>query len=63
MKCCICRHPITGYGHNPWPIQGTALRPRCCDICNDMFVIPARFRLYGVGPLIAQTKVKEEKKA
>lgn len=38
-KCSICAEDI-GYrsGHTAWPVNDG----RCCDLCNDMFVIPAR---------------------
>jgi hypothetical protein len=37
--CCICGLPsIVGLGHNPAPFLGH----RCCDVCNDLLVIPAR---------------------
>lgn len=45
MKCCICRREIpakgdwTG-GNNAEPVANG----RCCDECNDNFVIPARLQ-------------------
>ena len=45
--CCICGKPCepwheepTGYGNNPDPlgVEGD----RCCDVCNNIYVIPAR---------------------
>jgi len=47
--CCLCGEPCepwheppTGYGNNPAPlgVEGD----RCCNVCNDIYVIPARFR-------------------
>jgi len=38
MKCVLCGYKIFGYGHNPAPLASG----RCCDICNDTKVIPAR---------------------
>ncbi len=48
IKCCICEqdilpnaiHESLGWyeGHNAEPVK----EGRCCDGCNDMFVIPAR---------------------
>jgi hypothetical protein len=40
--CVICCDPFTGYGNNPHPVKFTG---RCCDTCNDKYVIPARFML------------------
>lgn len=40
-RCCICGSEITGWGNNPWPVEKDE-NARCCDNCNDLFVIPAR---------------------
>lgn len=45
LKCCLCSNPIVpqenGWegGHNAEPIG----HGRCCDDCNDSFVIPIRW--------------------
>ena len=39
--CCICGEKIEGYGNNPEPYM-PAEAGRCCDLCNQKFVIPAR---------------------
>ena len=39
--CCICGKPFTGWGNNPYPVNSDE-DARCCDICNDRVVIPAR---------------------
>ena len=50
MKCCICgceiEHPYTKnyFGNNPWPISIND-EDRCCDNCNELYVIPARIEL------------------
>lgn len=51
-KCCICKSTFEGYGNNP---QGALdknykqkkFKPedRCCDECNNKFVIPGRIYL------------------
>lgn len=41
QRCSICNASFEGYGHNPAPI-GDANADRCCDMCNDLVVIPAR---------------------
>jgi hypothetical protein len=37
-ECSICNASYTGHGHNAWPVSNG----RCCDICNDMAVLPVR---------------------
>lgn len=39
--CCICGKKFTGWGNNPWPVVKDD-DARCCDVCNDTEVIPAR---------------------
>lgn len=39
--CCICGQEFTGCGNNPYPVNSDEYA-RCCDICNDTVVIPAR---------------------
>ena len=39
--CCICGEKIEGYGNNPEPYM-PAKYGRCCDLCNQKFVVPAR---------------------
>jgi len=42
-KCVICGAEITGYGHNPAPLnEGIG---RCCEDCNTIIVIPTRINL------------------
>ena len=43
MKCSICKHNDIlppGYGNNAQPINND----RCCDSCNNEFVIPKRLK-------------------
>lgn len=42
MICCICKQKIEGHGHNPDPFPTEWKEQRCCDICNELLVIPAR---------------------
>ena len=44
-RCCLCGEPFKGYGHNPAPLTDD-VRMRCCDNCNDRYVMPAR-RMVG----------------
>lgn len=39
--CCICGMPIEGWGNNPDPVVREP-RARCCDECNQRYVLPAR---------------------
>ncbi len=41
--CCICKLPIDGFGNNPAPFKGN----RCCDKCNQNYVIP--LRIYSIS--------------
>ena len=38
MKCKICNETILGHGHNAQPVANG----RCCDVCQDTKVLPAR---------------------
>lgn len=40
-KCCICGLPLDGHGNNPAPVKSEG---QCCDMCNAVYVIPARLR-------------------
>lgn len=41
FRCCICGQDFTGFGNNPWPVVKDE-DARCCDVCNETKVIPAR---------------------
>lgn len=43
FTCSICGDKFIGWGNNPWPIT-LGEDDKCCDMCNSVFVIPARFR-------------------
>ena len=43
--CCFCGDDVGRYGHNPAPVSDTG---RCCDVCNQMVVIPARISMMGL---------------
>ena len=58
MKCCICEKEIIGYGNNPdgamWKNRLGEIEElefgaedRCCDECNNRYVIPGR--LYRIN--------------
>lgn len=49
MKCCICNKTINGWGNNPYGALKINNKPikwnkedRCCDKCNEEYVIPGR---------------------
>ena len=42
MKCCICHSEIDGYGNNPYPYFSEDEQARCCDACDNEFVLAAR---------------------
>ena len=42
MKCCICGKECENeFGNNPWPISNNE-EDRCCNECNDTWVLYAR---------------------
>lgn len=42
VKCAICRGDLENeYGNNPYPIVKSE-EAKCCNTCNEFFVIPAR---------------------
>jgi len=45
-KCVICKeYVIGGYGHNPDPVE---IEGRCCGVCNENVVIPARLEVNSI---------------
>jgi hypothetical protein len=43
--CIICGEPVWGHGHNAEPVASG----RCCDTCQDVEVMPARYDLIFSG--------------
>ena len=42
--CCLCGNECENeWGNNPWPLSKKP-EDRCCDVCNDTKVIPARLK-------------------
>jgi hypothetical protein len=39
-QCSICFRRYTEFGHPAEPVESG----RCCNVCNDLVVIPARLR-------------------
>ena len=40
-KCVICGNEYEGMGNNPTPIKEHG---KCCDECNENYVLPARIK-------------------
>jgi hypothetical protein len=42
--CCICDEVSNGFGNNPETVGALkySLDAKCCDWCNNTFVVPAR---------------------
>lgn len=48
--CCICGNECEDmYGNNPAPLMADTEENRCCNVCNDTKVIPARIANMAVG--------------
>jgi hypothetical protein len=43
-ECSICGGEYRMHGNNSWPLNDG----RCCKMCNEYFVIPARIARYRV---------------
>lgn len=42
LLCSICGNPVEDkYGNNAYPVN----EGRCCNGCNEVYVIPARIRI------------------
>ena len=49
VTCCICGRVIPYWvSNNPYPVN-TDPKARCCDMCNEMKVIPARLEKLRSG--------------
>lgn len=45
FKCCICGREFEGFGNNPYPLcDKDDFESRCCDECDNLYVIPARIK-------------------
>lgn len=42
--CSICKKQSAGFGNNPQPVKNLKVEDRCCNDCNDKFVVPRRWR-------------------
>lgn len=41
QACVICGETFVGFGNNPAPVKSLD-EGKCCDMCNDIVVIPSR---------------------
>ena len=53
MKCCLCKNEIEvvrnwADGNSAEPLEKNG---RCCDFCDNMYVIPTRFKLIQIAKL------------
>ena len=55
MECQICGKTFTGHGHNARPVADG----RCCDVCQDTKVIPARMKWIKPNPNESDTGLGE----
>lgn len=44
--CNLCGRRISGYGNNPYPLT-TGGADRCCDACDNKYVLPVRVLTIG----------------
>jgi len=40
--CSICHDKFYGFGNNPKPFYNLTSKDRCCDVCNELVVLPRR---------------------
>lgn len=57
FTCSLCGAKCKGFGNNPEPLA--KYEKRCCDDCNNRFVIPARMCSISIN---GKEKLKEIKK-
>ena len=54
QTCCICGNEFEGYGNNPSPIVNRE-GARCCDLCNELIVLPNRLLYLKGHPVVGDT--------
>ena len=40
FECVLCKNTVKQFGNNPAPIYSE--KEKCCDECNNRYVVPAR---------------------
>lgn len=56
--CSLCGAKCKGFGNNPEPLA--KYEERCCDDCNNRFVIPARICSISMHDKELLKKIKKE---
>lgn len=56
--CCICGRTVHEFGNNPYPF-GIPDEDKCCDRCNQVFVMPER---ENIAELISKAREAAAKK-
>ena len=56
--CSLCGESFSGFGNNPEPLK--AYEERCCDVCNQTKVIPARLARMHRGQQPYDAEIKPE---
>ena len=57
--CCICGRTVHEFGNNPHPF-GITGKDKCCDCCNEVFVIPERVNIAKLINAAREAAVKKE---
>ena len=60
QKCPLCGKSFIGFGNNPEPLA--KYENRCCDDCNNRFVIPARICSISMNGKERLKEIKKEVK-
>jgi|694.fasta_scaffold27486_11 hypothetical protein len=50
FDCCVCHKQVKQFGNNALPIK----QGKCCNRCNEMFVIPVRAMIIRTKSDIAE---------
>ena len=58
--CCLCGETFVGFGNNPAPLKENNDESRCCDLCNDFKVLPARLYNSSNGKGMREVMTEEE---
>ncbi len=57
--CCFCENPRGEYGNNPSPLPHQE-DTKCCDDCNQKYVIPARIKKSAGVPYMIPPETKKQ---
>lgn len=63
LICCLCgRICEDRYGNNPAPLMEDNGTNRCCNVCNDAKVIPARIANIEAGKSARELSIDKNNK-